>query len=148
MSVRQSILTEIVSRLSGISLLGGYQTDAGALIFVGQTPALSEADPEQALALVVGSDAVGYQGENVLTQLSIVVHAILRADVDEPTLASEAVIADIKKAVEIDRDLGGILTPRGLERGTTTAAQRYQGSEFVAATVEYRCRFVERWGQP
>jgi len=148
MSVRQSILTEIVSRLSGISLLGGYQTDAGALVFVGQTPALSEADPEQALALVVGSDAVGYQGENVLTQLSIVVHAILRADVDEPTLASEAVIADIKKAVEIDRDLGGILTPRGLERGTTTAALRSQGSEYVAATVEYRCRFVERWGQP
>jgi hypothetical protein len=148
MSVRQNILTEFVTRLSGISLLGGYQTDAGALVFVGQTPALSEADPEQALALVVGSDAVGYQGENVLTQLSIVVHAILRADVDEPTLASEAVIADIKKAVEIDRDLGGILTPRGLERGTTTAALRSQGSEYVAATVEYRCRFVERWGQP
>ena len=148
MSVRQSILTEIVSRLSGISVDNGFQTDAGELVLVGQTPALSEADPEQALAVLVGGDVVGYQGENVLTQLSIVVHALLRADVDQPTLASEAVIADIKKAVEIDHDLGGALQPRGLERGSTTAAKREQGSEFVAATVEYNCRFVERWGQP
>lgn len=148
MSTRQTIIEEIRSRLAGITVDNGYQTDAGALVFVGQTPALSDADPEQALAIRVGGDDIGYQGENVLVTLSLVVHALMRADVDEPTTASEAVIADIKKAVEIDRDLAGALQPRGLERGTTTAADRSQGSEYVAATVEYRCRFVERWGQP
>ncbi len=148
MSVRQNLIAEIVSRLSGILLAGGYQTDAGALIFVGQTPPLAEGDPTEALAVVVGGEEVGYQGENVLVVLSIVVHAIVRADVDQPILASEAVIADIKRAVETDHDLARILLPRGLERGATTAAKREPGSEYVAATVEYRCRFVERWGQP
>ncbi len=148
MSVRQSILTELISRLSGIAVVNGYQTDSGAVVYDGQTPSLAEGDPEQALAVVVGGETLGYQGENVLVLLSVVVHALLRADVDQPTLASEAVIADVKKAVEVDHNLGGILQPRGLERGETTAARREQGSEFVAATVEYRFRFVERWGQP
>lgn len=148
MSVRQNLVAEIVDRLSGILKVNGYQTDAGALVFDGQTPNLSEADPEQALAVILGAETVGYQGENVLVTLSVEIHAVIRADVDQPAAAGEAVLADIKKAVEVDHDLGGILLPRGLERGASAAARREQGSEYTAAVVEYRCRFVEKWGQP
>jgi len=149
MSRRQDVITAFAARLSNITQANGYQTDAGALVLVGQAPVLSDGDPDQALALVIGPDVSGYQGENVQTSIPLTVHALVRAeDITQPYLDAEAVIADIKKAVETDHDLGGLLKPRGLTRGVTTAAVREPSSSFVAASVDYNVEFAEKWGAP
>jgi len=148
MSRRQDIIDELKDRLDNITVANGYQTDAGALVLVGQAPALSETDPQQALALIIGADSVGYQGEDKQISLPVTVHALVRADLDDPAAAAEAVIADIKKAIEQDHNLGGLLKARGLVCGTTTSAMREQGSEYVGGTVSYELLFAEKWGAP
>ena len=42
MSRRQDIIAELTDRLEDITIANGYQTNAGALLLVGQAPALSE----------------------------------------------------------------------------------------------------------
>lgn len=148
MSRRQDVIEEVRTRLEEITTANGYQTNAGNLILMGQTPALSESDPEQALAVTVGQDTVGYQGEDVQVTLPVMIFALVRADLDDPYLAAEAVLADIKKAIETDHNLGGLLKARGLVRGSTTAALRDPASEFVGGSVFYEMMFAEKWGAP
>lgn len=148
MSRRQDIITELTSRLADILITNGYQTDAGALVLVGQTPSLSESDPDQALALVIGPDSVGYQGEDKQITLTVTIHALVRADIATPTTAAEAVLSDIKTAIETDHNLGGLLKPRGLKCAGTVALQREQGSEYIGGSVSYDLEFAETWGAP
>lgn len=146
LSKRQLALTELQERLEGIASAAGYQTDAGALIFIGEAPALGESDPTEALAIVIQPDEPGFQGEKVAITLPIEVWAL--AKTTEPWATVEAVIADIKKAVETDHDLGGTLLPRGLERGPTQTLAREDGQQYVGAAVAYRLRYAESWGAP
>jgi hypothetical protein len=82
---------------------------------------------------------------------------MVRADMAAPLVAIEALITDIKAAVEIegrapgtdasiDRSLDGITLPKGFERGPITPLRREAGSTFVGAIVEYVGIFEERWG--
>ena len=147
-STRQQALAVLELRLSLIRLDNGYQTDAGSRIFIGENPVLGENDPEATLAIVVREDTLGHQGENVVVTLPVEVQAIVRADAERPDRTTEAVIADIKTAVEKDHDLGGTLMRRGLERGKTRPLPRADGSQFVGASVEYVLKFAEGWGRP
>jgi len=144
-SVRYQIITEIARRLELISMPSGYNTNAGALVFFGETPTLGPSDPEQALALVVRGDLVGYQGANVVTTLPIEVQALAKIDTG-PTVIVEQIIDDIKRAIESDHSLGGLLLPRGLIRGITVPLEREPGSQFVGASVGYNMMFAEKWG--
>lgn len=147
-SKRQQILAEFVSRLATIRTANGYNTEAGATIFSGEAPQFGPDDPTTALALVVGDDETGYQGENVKCDWPIDVQGFVRATSDPATVIEE-LISDIKRAVEQpDRTLGGLLVPRGIERGNTRALKRETGSEYVGAAVEYRVTFCEKWGAP
>lgn len=153
MSVRQEIIAEVRSRLGAISVVGGFQTDAGVLVLVGQAPSFGPDDPTAVISISISDDESFYQGEKVTVVLPLEVHALVKADLADPYLAAEAVIADIKKAVEkpggvSDHDLGGLAVPRGLARGVTKAALREPGSEYVAARVEYRITYAEMWGNP
>lgn len=154
MSRRQDIITELKTRLASITVDNGYQTDAGENVYVGQVPALNDGDPDQAIAMVVEDDEPGYSGEHTVIRLPIEIRAVVRVNVDDPYAMTEAVIADIKRAIERttegvkDHNLGGLLTPRGLERRSTTAAFRDQGSEFGAGVVRYACLYNELWGEP
>lgn len=147
-SRRQDALATLEARVSQIRISNGYQTEAGARIFIGEEPVLGPHDPESSVAINVRRDEVGHQGENVVLDLPVGVQAIVRADAAEPWKTIEAVIADIKRAVEQDHDLGGTLLRRGLERGSTTPANREAGSVFISAEVEYVLKFAEGWGQP
>jgi hypothetical protein len=145
-SVRLDAIEEMASRLSGILKTSGYHTDAGQKLFLGETPNLSPDDPAEALALVVREDSVGYQGENVVTELPVEVQALVVKGTDGSLIALERVIADIKKAVEIDHDLGGVLIRRGLVRGATRPHEREAGGTSVGASVDYVLHFGEKWG--
>lgn len=146
LSKRQLALTELQTRLQNITVAKGYQTDAGDLIFIGEAPALGESDPTEALAIVIQPDEPGFQGEKVVIRLPVEVWAI--AKTTEPWGTVEAVVADIKTAIETDRDLAGTLLPRGLERGVTQALQREDGQQYVGASVAYRLVYAEEWGAP
>lgn len=148
MSTRSAALAELRDRVEDILKAGGYETDAGALVFLGEQPTLGPSDPAAAIAIMPLEDTTGYQGVNVDITLPVDVQAIVKADVDDPWVTVEAIIGDIKKAVETDHDLDGMLKPRGLERGSVRPLDREPGSEYVGAAVQYRLRMVEGWGKP
>ncbi len=148
-SKREDVIRALRDRLAAISVTNGYNTNAGQKIFLGEAPTLGPNDPAAALALVVGTDESTYQGENVVSELPVEVQAIVKADVTDPLLTVEAVIADIKRAVELpDRTFGGLLVNRGLERRSVRPFERESGSEFVGAAVEYIATLAEGWGAP
>jgi hypothetical protein len=147
-SVRQRIIEAFLTRVLAIATADGFDTDAGRTVFLGEAPQLGESDPSEAIALVVGDDQVKYQGVNLLIALPISIQALAKADLEQPWLAAEAVLGDIKRAVELaDRTLGG-LVQRQFERGTTRALPRVPGSTTVGIVIEYQAPYVEAWGNP
>ena len=158
-SKRQHALTDLVNRLSFIQVAKGYNTDAGLQIFLGEMPRFGPDDSPAALAIAVGDDSAETPGGLVRTRVPFEVWAIVPAGTSEPLVAIEAIIADIKEAVEIEenpsrtRALGAMVegqpvgtTPKGLERGITRALRREEGSEYVGAAVEYIATFEDQWG--
>lgn len=156
MSIRQAIVTEVATRLQAIAVANGYQTDAGQLLFIGETPHLGTDDPPFAIALIIGDDAPsdqsGYgvdQAGVVVTQLPIDCQVAATTDparLQEPWLTVEAVLADIQHAIESeDRSLGGLLT-KNLERGRVRPFRREPGSTIVGLSAEYRATFASEWG--
>lgn len=148
MSTRQAALTELKTRLEGILTADGYQTDAGALVFVLEEPVLGDDDPDSAIALVIHPDAPEWQGDKGFVTLAVEVQAHAKGAAADPWGSVEALLADIKTAVEQDHDLAGTLLPKGLERGATTVLKRESGSTTVGAGIEYRLQYAETWGAP
>lgn len=149
MSTRQAILTELLNRVSAIRVANGYATDAGATVLFGEAPMLGPDDPTSAIALVVGDDQIdptSSLGDDILTLLPVEIAAIAKADVANPWVTVEAVIADIKRAVETaDRGLGGLLT-RGLQRGRTRSLDREPGATSIGAAIPYSATYLDAWG--
>lgn len=152
MTNRERALTELRNRLALIQTDNDFSSDAGLSLYLGESPQLGADDLPAAIAVVVNADEPRFQGENILTIVPVEVQAHVKAvDLEEPWrawLTLEAVIGDIKKAVETDHDLGKTLVDRGLERGSTKPLDREVGSEFVGAAVEYRLWVKEQWGAP
>jgi hypothetical protein len=153
-SRRRLILEAFRDRVSQITIAGGFLTDAGKVVFLGEDPTLGPDDPEEAIALVVEEDEPDIQtpfgpgdGASVQVNLTIGVQALAKADLDAPLIAIENVIADIKKAVELDdRTLGGLIG--GIARRLTRPLDREDGSTVVGASVDYEIVYSEDWGDP
>lgn len=147
-SRRRLILEALLARLQVIEVANDYATDAGQHVYLGVTPALGIDDEDVAIALVVGDEEPRYQGVSLLIALPVEIQALAKADLDEPWVAVEDVIADIKRAVELeDRTLGG-LVKRQIERGSVTTLERPDGGTTVGASVTYLCPYAENWGAP
>lgn len=149
-SRRQLILEAFRTRLQAITTDAGFQTDAGKAVFLGEAPTFGPADPDAAIQIGVGDD-VPISSQNTVVELPIEIAAIAKPDLDRPWEAIEAVIADIKTAVELaDRTLGGRLPGswQAFRRGPTRTLPRDPGSTTVGAAVEYRVTYTEKWGQP
>jgi len=145
---RRLILEAVRTRLKAITIADGFMTDAGAMVFLNEAPALGPDDPDVAIAILVGEDIQTWQGEHVMLQLPIQIQAIAKADVDAPWLAVEDVLGDIKKAIELeDRTLGG-LVKRQIERRHTVTLEREPGSTYVGVGITYMAPYTERWGHP
>jgi hypothetical protein len=148
-SRRQAILEELLARLQRITRDSGSLTDGGLTVFFGEAPELGADDPVEAVLLVVEPDEPAHQQAGLLINLAVTVYAMARADLEQPYLAAEALLGDIKRAVETeDRTLGGRLRWHGLERGITRTMPRDDGSVFVGVGVEYRMQYAEGWGNP
>lgn len=148
MSTRQDALRVLKERLEGITQGNGFQTDAGASLFIGERPVGGPDDPEASICVMPQADVPGHQMKNVVTALPVLVQAIVKlGENDQPWDIVEAILADIKRAVETDFDLSGtLLKQHGLQRGITTPHDREGGSLFVGATIEYRLEYAEGWG--
>src|SRR5574341_1196761 len=126
-SRRQQILEAFLTLVQVIRTANGFATDAGLTVFLGETPTLGPDDPDTAIAIVVGEEAPTYQGENVFIALPVGIQALAKPDLDQPWLAAEAVLGDIKKAVELaDRTLGGLVR-RHIQRDVTRTMERRTG---------------------
>lgn len=159
-SKRQAALADLLNRLSFIQQDKGYNTDAGLNIFEGEAPRFGSADdPAEALAVFLGDDVPETSGGTVRTRVPIEVWATVPVGLESPLMVVEAIVADIREAVEIEKDgstdrslgvfEGGPATmPTGLERGPTRPLRRDPGSEYVGTSCEYVARFETRWGQP
>lgn len=145
---RQYLLEALNTRLAAITTANDFQTNAGQHIYIGETPALGPDDEDEALAIVIGDEEPQYQGVNLFIALPIDVQAVVKADLDAPWMTVEAIIGDIKRAVELeDRTLDG-LVKRMIQRGPVRALPREPGSTTVGAAVTYVAPFLEGWGTP
>jgi hypothetical protein len=129
-------------------VVDGFATDAGLSVFLGERPRLGPDDPETAIAILAFDDVVRAQGNKLFMALPVGICAIAKADLDAPWASVEAVLGDIKTAVELpDRTLGGLLRAN-FERGSTRTIDRETGSTTVGAMVTYELQYSETWGKP
>lgn len=147
-STRLAILTELVNRVGQITIENGFATNAGLTVLFGESPMLGEDDPPSAVALIIGDDqAQDQSGDDTLTSLPIDIQALAKAEVKQPWRTVEAVIADIRMAIERgDRTIGGLVT-RPLARGRTRRLQREAGATTIGAAVQYTAFFLDTWGE-
>ena len=158
-SKRQLALEDLLNRLSFIQTAKDYNTDAGLRIFMGEAPQFGEGDPPSALAVFVGDDSPETTGGTVRTRVPIEIWAVVPDDLPSPLMSIEAIIADIRAAVEIEADAsvdrslgltdsGPATMPTGLERGPARPLRREVGSGYVGCSQEYTARFETKWGTP
>lgn len=145
-SRRQLILAALLTRAGSITVENGYATDAGARVFLGEEVQLGEDDPPSAIALVV-QDSVPTQSTGYIDEpLDVEVQALVRADLEQPHIAAEVLLADIKHAFETgDRTLGSLLKGE-MTLGPTRVVPRQPGALTVGVGVTYRTRFLRQWG--
>ena len=149
-STRMAILQTLLTRLSAITQVGGYLTDAGDQVYLGEAPALGPDDPDAAIAILVGDEDPNWQGSGraCVIKLPLTLQAVAKTEIDGAWLMVEALLADAKRAIETaDVDLGGLLTGP-LARGPVTTLPRETGSLTVGASVGYTATFKEGWGTP
>lgn len=152
-SRRQLAIADMLNRLSYIRRTNGYNSDAGEHVFLGEAPAFGPDDPPEAISVVIGPDRPTQRGMLVQLEAPFGIQACVPVDLPDAWEVIEGLIADIKRAVEIEREPSGERMlegsmPGGLERGVTTPIARAEGSTYVGAEVEYLVTFEEPWGNP
>lgn len=147
MTKRLQILDAMAALLSEITIANGYETNAGNALYIGAAPELSAADAPAGIA-IVPLDATTRESGPQWESFPLEIQAIAYADLEQPWIAVELVIGDLKRAIErTDRTLGSILKG-DLLRNSTKTIERQPGSKTVGAGVTYLCSFVEPWGEP
>src|SRR4051812_35872852 len=139
-SIRKRVLAELVSRLSLVTTVNGYQTDAGLLLDVGVLRHLGPDDPDAAIAVLPLDEVTGSQAGRVVSDWPIEVIAVANAsdNRETPWLLVEDVLADIRRAVELpdidDRRFNGLIRHPGIEVGTAKTFGRDSASDIVAVS--------------
>lgn len=147
-SIRRRVMAALIDRLAAISVNDGYETDAGASILFGEAPQLGPGDPDTALAIVIGDDAPTAQASvAMMVPTPFEVHGVAKVTPEDPFNPVEAVLADIKRAVELpDRTLGGLLAE--IQRGETRGLPRDPGATTAGVAITYLLTWKEGWGNP
>lgn len=154
MSRRKDIVGEILARLQGISVAGGFRTDAGGTVLVNELPEFGEVapggdTPAAVLVIMVGADERTWSGKAFMARLPMAVMGLVdtdRVDTGDAWMLAEDLAADIKQAIETeDRRLGTLLM-EFLERGDTELLAREPGTSTMGVVVNYVAPFKEPWG--
>lgn len=149
MSDRRDVIEWFLTRCQLITVANGFNTNAGNNAHLGEVPELGPDDGGQAIAIIIGDDVPSAQDfgpETVELQLPIDIQALTIADLDDPHLAIEDLVADIKTTIEAD-----VAQPapiKDLDRGSTSVLEREEGSTVVGLSVAYTVTMFETWGAP
>ena len=156
-STRQLIAEEARRRLQRITVANGFDTDAGQHVSLGVVVVLSSADASQAIAIDIQDVEIdedsGFgdpRGQDQPLRMSMSVQAIASADLDQPWIAAEQVLSDIKKAME-DPDVDSwpdAVKDFGPGSPRDSTLEREEGSTFVGAAANYAILYLETWGSP
>ena len=149
MTTRLQVLNAFAALLADVRIANGYTTDAGQLVALGAVEELGPDDPDAALAIAPGDDrrkgGAGTIGTD-LVEWTIEFLALVKADIDQPWVAIENAVGDIRKALETDDRLLGGLLKSDLQRGSTRVVLRQPGSTIVGASVTYVATIAQTWG--
>lgn len=147
-SRRRMLLEAFRLRLEKITGGASFETDAGTRLFINETPAYGPTDPETAISMGIGDETVTFQQGKFLMALPLIVIALARADMDDPMVAAEQVLADIQRAIELtDRTFGGLVSHELLLVGTQTA-ELPEGATTVGVQITYLAQYERSWGNP
>lgn len=146
-SKRQQILEAVKARLEAIRVADDFNTDAGDEVQLGEVLDLGPDDPDAAACVVPLDDTTTTQGHKHQVRLPIELQAVVKVDLEEPWVLAEAMLADIKKAFELeDKTLGGLTTE--ITRGATRGLAREPGMTTAGVGVTYTVLYQETWGAP
>lgn len=157
-SRRELAFNDLLHRLEFVQTANGFNTDAGLSLFIFEEAQLGDDDPI-AIQVEPGADRPTMAGRRITAELPIQIQALVFSPafgtVAEKVHALEGLVADIKRAVEIDDGAKADLQhglegtrPKGLIRGVTLPLERKPGSLIVGVAVEYIAIFQEAWGEP
>ena len=152
---RQLLLEAYLARLALIKTADGYQTNVGAspstTLVLGESVELGQDDPEAVIAIVVGDEEPRRSDENVYSVLPVEFQALVRVSANGSFsvayLAAEAILSDIKKAIETPDRFASLVRPR-IERGVVRTVPREPGSLTVGVGITYLAPRIEAWGRP
>ncbi len=148
MITRRLLILERLGALAAtITKANGFDSDAGARVYIGATPELGPADPDYAIAIVPNDELATEEGR-ISNTFAVEVQAIGKADAADAWINLELLLGDLKKAIELeDRTLGSIL--KGvMKRGPTRTIERVPGATTIGAGIFYTCPYVDEWGNP
>lgn len=138
-SRRQTLLELFKTRLDAID---------GTPVLLGETPVFGKDDPDTAIVILPGDDAVKQQGKAILLVLPIELHLLAKVDSDAPWVAIEELLAAVKTAIELDDDLLRANDKNAFQRGPTRTLPREPGSTAIGAVLTFFYTYSETWGTP
>jgi hypothetical protein len=146
-SKRQRVLEAYRTRLQAIRTENGFRTNLGDQVLLGELPMLGKDDPV-GLAVGAGDEVIGSVREHVKVRLPVEIYVVAFADQENPWVAVEEAIADVKQAVELaDRTFTRLLLDN-MQRGPTRTLPRESGSTTIGAVVTYFADYTDLWGHP
>lgn len=154
-SRRQLTLAALAALLEGIAVSSGFNTDAGAMVHLGQEVELGENDPGPAILIIAGIEKFGPSQTKLYSEWPISIRAVAGVvddNFDDAWAVAELVVADIEKAIEIqDRTLGDLINwngAHGLILDSIQTVERDAGSSVVGIDVVYIAKLQRTWGDP
>lgn len=147
MSRRREAIRAFKALLTGIKRADGYFTDAGEVIAVGEAYQLGPDDPDVVLAMIVNDeDMLAPQGDvKRAVHLPIDVVVLVRPNLDDVIGSIEDGIEDVRRAVEADRTLGGILI-NTLRLGRIRTLPRESATATAGAVLPYTLPVSDAYG--
>lgn len=154
-SRRQLVLAALATLLEEVSVANGFNTDAGAMVRLGQELELGDNDPDSAILIVSGIETFNQpQDRKLFSQWPLSIRAVVKVadDIDDAWMAAELIVADIEKAIEVaDPTFGGLVNyngNHGLILQSIETVERDAGSPVVGIDVVFIAKLQRTWGDP
>ncbi len=150
MSLASELSAAIKTRLQGITIANGYNTDIGLRVFAGRGSINIEEVP--CIVLVEEDESVEEQsGTQARVVLPYTIEAHDACDPLNPNDKAHLMLADLKRAIFAgDRTFGGkLIKPKdGLQYTGRSIEVRPDGVKLVAASITIEVRYVENLSEP
>lgn len=149
MSKAKTLAQRVADRVALVTVANGYLTDIGLRVLRGRL-ALDESFLPCAV-VVEGDDSIEDQTEiKAKVAQAFIVEGHAECDPDNPNDTAHDIVADLKRAIfDGDRTFEGFVPgPKGLRYNGKNFGTRPDGTNVVAASIQFTCVFVEDLTNP